>query len=386
MFQYTQALIEALSSLSAPGTELHAVYWDRRWETILKAHPAFHQHVLRGGRLGDKLAMALMALRLPLSLTRVFTRAFNPIDWQLRWLGCDYWILPAQDAIGYQLSVPCVVSIHDLMHRYEARFPEVSGQGRFAIREHRFSNLAKTALHVLVDSEVGRKQVVQAYTVAEHKVSSLPYIPPGYIFETEEPPDFDARFSLPKRYIFYPAQFWPHKNHRRLLDALAEVHQGGVTPHLVLSGGKAHEYENLVRQIEALGLTSFVTFLGYVPDAYLRGLYRRARAMVMPTAFGPTNIPPLEAFASGCPAAVSNIYGMPEQADGAALLFDPESKSEIAAALARLWTDDDLCRQLSDKGRLHASRWGRSQFKARLEQILSKCDTRPLGSAEGAKV
>ena len=78
--------------------------------------------------------------------------------------------------------------------------------------------------------------------------------------------------------------------------------------------------------------------------------YRRARAMVMPTFFGPTNIPPLEAFALGCPVAVSNIYGIPEQVGDAALLFDPNSVEEIADCIERLWQDDALCASLISKG------------------------------------
>jgi len=92
--------------------------------------------------------------------------------------------------------------------------------------------------------------------------------------------------------------------------------------------------------------------------------------MVMPTFFGPTNIPPLEAFACGCPAAVSNVYGMPEQADGAALLFDPNSMEQMASVMERLWVDDELCRGLAIRGRQRIAQWGAPQYGEALRNIL----------------
>ena len=90
----------------------------------------------------------------------------------------------------------------------------------------------------------------------------------------------------------------------------------------------------------------------------------------MPTYFGPTNIPQLEAFALGCPVATSRIYGIPAQVGDAALLFDPGSVDQIFDCLQRLWTDDALCADLAEKGRHHAANWGPEQFRDRLLQIV----------------
>ena len=99
-------------------------------------------------------------------------------------------------------------------------------------------------------------------------------------------------------------------------------------------------------------------------------LYRRARALVMPTFCGPTNIPPLEAFVVGCPVAISGIYGMPDQVGDAGLLFDPESVEEIVDCIRRLWTDDRLCAELSERGKTRADSWGPRQFNERLREIV----------------
>ena len=69
----------------------------------------------------------------------------------------------------------------------------------------------------------------------------------------------------------------------------------------------------------------------------------------MPSYFGPTNIPPLEAMALGCPVAVSNKYAMPEQVGDAGLLFDPDSPEEIAKCIKAMWLDDKLRQKMINK-------------------------------------
>ena len=92
----------------------------------------------------------------------------------------------------------------------------------------------------------------------------------------------------------------------------------------------------------------------------------------MPTFFGPTNIPPLEAFACGCPVAVSNIYGMPEQVGDAGLLFNPRSDVEIADTIYKLWTDNDIIKNLINMGHQKNKEWGQTQFNQRLLEIITK--------------
>jgi glycosyltransferase involved in cell wall biosynthesis len=139
---------------------------------------------------------------------------------------------------------------------------------------------------------------------------------------------------------------------------------------LVLAGSRQNGYDAAVQAVKKLGIEENVVFLGYVPDDRMFELYRRARALIMPSYFGPTNIPQLEAFVAGCPVAVSRVYGVPDQVGDAALLFDPASVDEIAACMERLWTDDNLCAELVEKGRHHAEPVGPTQFRDRLQAII----------------
>ena len=80
-------------------------------------------------------------------------------------------------------------------------------------------------------------------------------------------------------------------------------------------------------------------------------LYAGAVGLVMPTFFGPTNIPMLEAWAFGCPVLTSDIRGIREQVGNAAILVNPRSEEAIADGIYHLWTDENLRRILADRGR-----------------------------------
>lgn len=370
MFQYAQSLLTALQSFDA-NVELVVAYSASEWAPLLEGKRG-HIVQVRHGNLGQKIAMALTVLRLPGALTR-FLSTINPLVRELKRLECEYWIFPAQETLSYQIQEKSIAVVHDLMHRYEPGFPEVSNAGRYGIREQRFRNAVERAQGVLVDSDVGRQHVVESYGAAPDKVWALPYTPPEYVTKGAEPEDFDLRLPLPEKFLFYPAQFWAHKNHIRLLDAVASLRSDCSEIQLVCTGDySSGQFERVRGHAEKSGLVDCVHFLGRVPDEYMSGLYRRARALVMPTFFGPTNIPPLEAFVCGCPVAVSGIYGMPEQTAGAALLFDPQSVDSIADAIRRLWQDDALCSELSRRGRNVAARWQQSDFNEQFRSIFGK--------------
>jgi glycosyltransferase involved in cell wall biosynthesis len=265
--------------------------------------------------------------------------------------------------------VPSIVSIFDLMHRYERRFPEVSHGMKFLRRESHYKKICRYSAGLLVDSAVGREHVEVSYSVDRERVHVLPFIAPPHLDDVHDERD---TLEVPGKFLFYPAQFWRHKNHIRLIRALAGLTDRCPDMQLVLAGSRKNNFEAVRNLISDLGLTDRVHILGYVSDPQIVSLYRRARALIMPTFFGPTNIPPLEAMALGCPVAASNIYAMPEQLGGAALMFDPNSVDDIAEAMYRLWTDDALCAELSRKGLERNAAWTQAEFSARLLSIVRR--------------
>lgn len=282
---------------------------------------------------------------------------------------CDLWIFPSQDIWSYRINIPSLVSIHDLMHRYEKRFPEVSVDGEYEERENCYKQICKWSKAILVDSKVGKEQVVESYGADCNKIYELPFVAPQYIYDSKSSDKFDKRYKLPEKFLFYPAQFWEHKNHKRLVLAVNSLVSKHPDINMVFVGSKKNGYESVFDMVCKLGLDKKIFFFGYVPNEDMPEFYRRARGMIMPTFFGPTNIPPLEANALGCPVAVSRIYAMPDQLQDAAIYFDPLSVEQMVDAIERIWTDDLLCADLKKHGLMRSGQWNQQGFNKKLYEI-----------------
>jgi glycosyltransferase involved in cell wall biosynthesis len=190
------------------------------------------------------------------------------------------------------------------------------------------------------------------------------------------------KYGLPDRYLFYPAQFWPHKNHRRIVEALGSLKQDRrLQIPVVFCGSHAgklreHAFREVMSLASRLGIADQLYYLGFVPDEDMSGIYARAAGLVMPTFFGPTNIPILEAWAFGCPVLTSDIRGIREQAGDAAVLVNPRSVEAIADGIYRLWTDENLGRMLGERGRQRLAAYGPDDYRRRLIEILEEAKAR----------
>jgi glycosyltransferase involved in cell wall biosynthesis len=368
-FQYAQSILAATLSLPAAEYDIFIAHAHPAWLPLLQPHATRAKLLPTPRDRLEPLFHFFLRQGVAPALWRSVARRLHPGTRKLLDQECDLWICPAQDVLTYALPARTMGVIHDLMHRYESHFPEVSRRGLFRRRERHYRNICSTAAAILVDSTVGKSHVLEAYGADPARLHVLPYVAPPYMAKTE-PTDFDQRYRLPNSFIFYPAQFWEHKNHARLLRALSVALESVPDLHLVLAGSRKNAYGNVIQAVEELRLQHRVKLVGYVPGEDMPGFYRRARGMVMPTFFGPTNIPPLEAMTVGCPMAVSNVYAMPEQVGDAALLFDPHSVDEIAQAIVSLATDEALRSRLSEAGKRRARAWRQPHFEARFHEIM----------------
>lgn len=291
--------------------------------------------------------------------------------------GIDLLLFTADSELAPTTGVPFVAAVHDLQHRLQPEFPEVSADGEYERREARIGATIRHATAILVDSEVGREDVLACYGgegVDPEAVRVLPFLPAAPVSSppsSREVTRVRAAHGLPEGYLFYPAQFWPHKNHERIVEALGLLAARGLRPHVAFAGTHSGELRELThaqvmtRAVE-LGVAEQVHDLGYVDDADMAPLYAGATALVMPTFFGPTNIPVVEAWGLGCPVITSDIRGIREQAGDAALLVDPRDPESIAGGIARVVGDARLRDHLAAAGRARVAAYTREQFVERL--------------------
>lgn len=374
-FHYARTLLDALVSRRPDDVRLIAIsHPESPYRAVAEAHGVDWIPTPRLGLADRILGKALRVLGgRDASARRRMSRA-TPLGRLLDSVGADLAIYSEYEHYAYELATPSLIPIHDLMHRYESRFSE---NRMYANPDDLFTRICEGARGILVDSDVGREQLLESYPTCTAEVFTLPYIPAAFVYDPmllEHDPDVDTLLDrLPEKFIFYPAQFWEHKNHVRLIDAALAVRERHPDMRLVLAGSPKNHYDAVLAHIGSSGAGDMVQMLGYVSDAALLAIYSRARALVMPTFYGPTNIPPLEAFALGVPVATSRIYGVPAQLGDAALLFDPERTDEMADSIERLWTDDTLVADLVERGHAHAAAWGPRQFSERLWEIVEAC-------------
>jgi tetratricopeptide (TPR) repeat protein len=141
---------------------------------------------------------------------------------------------------------------------------------------------------------------------------------------------------------------------------------------VVFTGADHGNKKYIQEKVSELGLTNKVFFLGLVSFEVLSWLYKKAFALIYPTFFGPENLPPLEAFAFGCPVIASNVPGSEEQLGDAAILINPINEEEIANAVRKLYDDPALRQTLIKRGQARVSKLQENNFVDRMMLILDQ--------------
>lgn len=255
---------------------------------------------------------------------------------------------PFQEA--FLTVVPSIFQPWDLQHRH---LPEFFTASQIETRESNYRAYCKQATLVIAPSAWVKNDLVDQFGLDPERIAVVNVPPVTAAYAEPSPADLEAiaeRLDLPERFIYYPAQAWPHKNHIRLLEALGMLRAEGLAVQLVCTGRANQRHDELMAEVDRLGLTEDVRFLGFVESADVQVLYHRARALVFPSLYEGWGLPIVEAFRSGLPVACSNVTSLPELVGDAALVFDPYDPADIAAAVRRVWTDDALATELARRG------------------------------------
>lgn len=267
-----------------------------------------------------------------------------------------YFLSPSYWAADLE-QINYITTVWDLCHRDDLEFPEVREGYQFENREQRYRSILPKATAVFVDSDLGKVNVIRRYGIDEERIHVMPFqaaiASRQYSENTQsEQIDICVKYKLNVPYVFYPAQFWAHKNHVYLLDGLKYLEQRYNTLiGAIFSGGDQGNLLYVKEYVKQLELESRIRFIGFVDNEEIPLLYRQSVALVMPTYFGPTNLPPLEAFCLGVPVLYPDKVGLRDQVGDAALLLDLTNPGSMADQLKKLLGSDDLRDQLIEAGR-----------------------------------
>jgi glycosyltransferase involved in cell wall biosynthesis len=244
-----------------------------------------------------------------------------------------------------------IITVWDLCHRDYPEFPEVNFNKEFERREFFYTRALKKAVAIISDSETGKNNIIRRYGIDPDRVYVLPFLPSTNIC-TKNDINVKEKYGITTEYyIYYPAQFWAHKNHVYIIDSIALLKNKGIYLTAVFSGSDKGNLNHVLEYAKKKGVIDLIKYLGFVPDEDIYSLYKNALALVMPTYFGPTNIPPLEAFAIGTPVIYPDLPGLKEQVGDAALLVDLKNPKILATHLENLINSEKLRQELIEKGK-----------------------------------
>jgi glycosyltransferase involved in cell wall biosynthesis len=246
--------------------------------------------------------------------------------------GVDVVWLPAPAPVA--VGVPYVLTIHDLSFLERPR--DYTAYERAWHRIARVGTLARRAARVVADTDAGARRVLERLGV--ERVDVVPAGPgdPGPPTGAAELATVRARYALPRRYFLFVGALEP----RKAVDVLAAAHaRAGVDAGLVLVG-----------QGRLVPRGAEVRVLGRVSRADKAALYAGALAVVLPSWVEGYGYPPLEGYAHGTPAIVSDVPALRETAGDGARYVAPGDVEALAGALRELAGDHALRRRLAAGG------------------------------------
>jgi len=283
---------------------------------------------------------------------------YNSFERGVVLLGIDlmYFISPTGRANSLEVT-NYMTTLWDLCHRDDLEFPEVRENRIFEGREKHYRSILPMAVAVFVDSPLGKLNAVRRYGVDEERIHVLPFSPAPAVQdascrEVAVSVNIRDKYALDVPYVYYPAQFWSHKNHVYLLDGLRVLDdEYGIKVGAVFSGGDQGNLSYVQSVVERLGLEDRVRFAGFVDNDEVPILYQQSVALVMPTYFGPTNLPPLEAFSLGVPVLYPDKAGLRDQVGDGALLMDLGDPRSMARHLKELVSRPELREEMARRGK-----------------------------------
>lgn len=286
-----------------------------------------------------------------------FSRKLQPKTGLLTNLKIDLLFCPFTDPRYSETGIPVVSIIHDLQHR---DYPEFFSVEERQQRDIFFNETVRVTDLFIFVSEYTRQVFLKYFEVKQDCTKVIHNAIKDRIrnFSKENILLSLAKLGIGRRqYMYYPANFWPHKNHRILFVAyrmLLQQHPN-CNLDLVLSGALEKEEKELRFAAKQMGMSDRIHFLGYISDDDLAAVWESCKFLIFPSLYEGFGIPVIEAMSFGKPVLCSNVASLPEVAGQAALLFDPRKPKEIVQCIERILDSPSLAITLAEKGKKRAA-------------------------------
>ena len=282
-------------------------------------------------------------------------------------------------------NIPTVCTVLDLQHK---ELPQFFSRHEVGLRNDFMAELKHKADRIICISEHTRKTLINHLEIPPERTHAVPICIQTRLSRPEagKTVQYLADLGIAKRpYMFYPANFWPHKNHSMLLTAygmfLARNPQSPID--LVFTGAMNDREDAMGQAVAQMGLSKRVHFLGFVPEEMLAAVWFGCEFLVFPSLYEGFGIPVLEAMSIGKPVLCSNTTSLPEVAGKAALYFDPRKPGDIVNCLERVSKDVSLRKDLTKQGYARAADFSSETMTRKYLEIFRSVLRDPSPVSEG---
>lgn len=290
-------------------------------------------------------------------------KILNFCFWYLNWPkidkmigGADFFFAPNINFLSVSNKCPLITTFHDLSFE---RFPHFFSP-KTRLWHKYFVNprhIARTAQRIIAVSDSTKEDLKEIYSTNSENIEVIPH-GVSHDFRVIDKNDhqllqIQKKYSLPNKFVLYLGNIEPRKNIISIVSAhkkLASKNPKLAEYELVLAGNVSPLCRDLIEK-------NHIKTCGYIAREDRPYVYNLAYLFVYPSFFEGFGLPVLEAMACGAPVITSNNSSIPEVAEDAAILIDPNRPSELADAMEAVLADEKLYSKLTERGPIQAQKF-----------------------------
>ena len=244
---------------------------------------------------------------------------------------------------GFYNSIPGVATLSWIADFQHLHIPEMFPKEDVSTRDNSYRIFASLATLVVVSSKNALEDFAQFAPEHADKgrvMQFVAHVPEG-IYE-ENAAAVMKKYDLPEKFIYIPNQFWRHKNHSAVVDALNILKRKNIKPFVVCTGNTT-DYRNptyfgeLNKKIASYNLKPQIAILGLIPHRDIYQLIRQSVFVLNPSFFEGWSTTVEETKSIGKGIVLSDIGVHREQNPPQAEYFNPYDAADLAEKLGDRW-------------------------------------------------
>jgi glycosyltransferase involved in cell wall biosynthesis len=276
---------------------------------------------------------------------------------------------------GWRFPFPSVAWLTDFQHR---RLKELFSFRAYWKRDLGFRAQILCGRHIMLSSDDSLRDCEMFFPQSIGRTSTVRFaVRPPHVSNYDGARAIAHGYNLPEHFFYLPNQFWKHKNHRTVIEALHILKRQGHDLVVAASGKPedyrhSHHYEKLQSLVDTHRLTDNFRFLGMVPREHVFALMRACTALVNPSLSEGWSTTVEEAKLLGVPMLLSNLRVHMEQAGDSARFFDPHAAEQLASLMAQHKNLPAASRQDMEKLAIAASKNRVKQFADEFSETVER--------------